>query len=369
MRPPPAGRLRLAVDAGVAATLATLACLELTGVDPAPRPAAVFYAVAVAMGLALSVRRVAPVATLVAVAVLFAVEPLTLGRAPEVLSEGVMVMVAAYSVAVHASRGWSLAGLGFLFGVAMLRGVVEPSVNAEVAVIDALWVFPAYGVGLLVRGHERRAVTADLRAELAAEVERLRIARELHDIVAHGIGVMVLHARGGRRILDTDPGAAREALDTITTVGEQALAEMRRALGVLRVDSDDPDRSPVPGLDALPELLDTYRDAGLPCTAEIGDVPELPAGLQLSVYRIVQECLTNSARHGGVAARVRLASGGGDLSLEVVDCGGGQDLGRGTGNGLAGIRERAEMFGGTLVAGPLPEGGHRVLVTIPLRGA
>jgi signal transduction histidine kinase len=353
----------------VAATLATLACLELATLDPAPHPGAVFYAVAVAMGLALAVRRVAPVTTVVSVAVLFAVEPLTLGRAPEVLSEGVIMMVAAYSVAVHAPRGRSLAGLALLFGIALLRGLVEPSVDVEVAFIDALWVFPAFGVGWLVRGHERRAVTADLRAELAAETERLRIARELHDIVAHGIGVMVLHARGGRRNLDTDPEASREAFDTITSVGEGALAEMRRALGVLRFDGDHPDRTPVPGLAALPELLDTFRGAGLRCTAEIGELPELPAGLQLSVYRIVQECLTNSARHGGVAARVRLASRDGDLSVEVVDRGGGQDLGRGTSNGLAGIRERAEMFGGTLVAGPLPQGGHRVVVTIPLQEA
>ena len=355
-----------APDAVLAALLAVLGLVELIVMDEFARGSStVQLAVVLGMTIPLAVRRRWPLATLGVVAGLFAGQAIVLAAPPEVLAEAVAMLLAVYSVAAHVAPRVSATAAAFALMAGLVRGLGDSSYTTGTAVTNALWVLPAWVVGLMVHRYERRAVTADLRAAEASEAERLRIARELHDVVAHGIGVMVLHARGGRRNLDADPEAARQALDTITSVGEQALAEMRRALGVLRTEAVD--RAPAPGLSGLPELLRTFRDAGLPCDLEADELPELSPSLQLSVYRIVQECLTNAARHGGVAALVRLRVRGPDLCLEVTDEGGGQDLGPGTGNGLAGIRERAQMFGGTASAGPAPGGGFRVLVLVPLR--
>lgn len=362
---------RLGLDVTIAVGLGGLLVWELGSEDGALTADSTILQVAFGLGMALALlgRRRFPVETMLVVGALFAAPTVVLGRSAEVLTEGVMMLVAAYSVAAFARRPWSWIGLLVALGAGYVRAFGDPTLDPGSAVIDALWVVPAWGIGYVVHHHDRRADAAALRAANAAQAERLRIAREMHDVVAHGLGVMVLHARGGRRILDTDAEAAREAFDTITEKGEQALEEMRRLLGVLRVGEDaehPPDLTPAPGIDELPRLVRGFQEAGLPCTLALDDVGQLPPGLELCVYRIVQESLTNSLRHGGQSASVSLRRMGRELHLEVQDRGGGPDQGPGSGQGLHGIRERVELYGGSVTTGR-GDGGFRVSARIPVQ--
>jgi signal transduction histidine kinase len=210
--------------------------------------------------------------------------------------------------------------------------------------------------------HEREA-----KARAAVAEERARIARELHDVVAHAISVVVLQARGGRRRLESDPAEARAAFDAIERTGEQALGEMRRLLGMLRESDDELARAPQPSLARLQSLADEVRSSGLPVDLEIeGEPVELPPGVDLSAYRIVQEALTNALKHAGPArARVRVSYEPQAVELEVTDDGRGNGAGAGSGHGLVGIRERVAVVGGKLDAGPRPDGGYAVRVVLP----
>jgi signal transduction histidine kinase len=211
------------------------------------------------------------------------------------------------------------------------------------------------------------AAERDVRAAEAVVEERARIARELHDVVAHAISVIVLQARGGRRVLATSPEDARTALDTIEHTGEQALEEMRRLLAMLRYDEEHR-LSPHPGLHALDDLAGSMTRMGLPVELVREGTPvELAAGIDLSAYRIVQEALTNALKHAGPArARVRVAYTHDHLDLEVVDDGPGTGTGGGSGHGLVGIRERAELYGGHVEAGRRPDGGYAVRARLPI---
>src|SRR3954452_24019711 len=191
------------------------------------------YAVAVLMGLALLPRRRWPMVSLVLVGGLFAGQAMVLSQAPEVLVEALVMLVAVYSVAAFADLRVAVPGLVLALCAGLLRELADAH-EMVTALVNSLWVVPPWVVGLVVRRHERSALHAVHRAEAATQEERLRIAREMHDVVAHGIGVMVLHARGGRRVLDSDLEAARTAFDTVIASGEQALTEMRRVLGLLR---------------------------------------------------------------------------------------------------------------------------------------
>ncbi|QFZ24914.1 sensor histidine kinase [Saccharothrix syringae] len=213
----------------------------------------------------------------------------------------------------------------------------------------------------------------DQQARIAVGEERSRIARELHDVVAHAVSVMVVQADGAGYAIRSDPDLAEAAVRTIADTGRQALTELRRLLGVLRSE----DRStaqwvPQPGADDLRELAENCRAAGLPVRLETsGDLASLPAGLGLGVYRIVQEALTNTLKHAGsgASATVRVARTGEQVSVEVADDGFGtpHDLvAVSGGNGLIGMRERAGVLGGTLEAGPNPGGGWRVRAVLPL---
>src|SRR5690606_11832654 len=207
-------------------------------------------------------------------------------------------------------------------------------------------------------------------AEQAVADERRRIARELHDVVAHHVSVMGVLATGARRVLTRDPAAADEALTTIEETGRTALREMRRLLTVLRTEAEPAaELAPQPGLAGIEALVEQIREAGLPVTLRInGDEAPLDPGVALTVYRIVQEALTNTLKHAGEAtARVRLDVDGSCLQLEVSDTGRGPrpDGGR-IGHGLLGMRERVALYGGTLRTGPRPGGGFRVSARIPL---
>ncbi|MFC5218389.1 sensor histidine kinase [Streptomyces coerulescens] len=240
--------------------------------------------------------------------------------------------------------------------------------------VIAAWVAAILAVSELAR--TRREQWAKERAERAqaarrrADEERLRIARELHDVLAHSISVINVQAGVGLALLDTDPEQARSALTTIKAKSKEALGEVRQVLDTLRAPGDAP-RAPAPGLDRLPELVEQAASAGL--TVEVdGEPPRLPPGTDLAAFRIVQEALTNVVRHSGSRhARVRLEHDDvTTLRLRIDDDGPatGADAG-GSGNGLAGMRERAAALGGTIEAGPRDDGGFRVLAVLPLKSA
>lgn len=237
-------------------------------------------------------------------------------------------------------------------------------------IVIATWVVAIVALSELAR--TRREQWARERAERAqaakrrADEERLRIARELHDVLAHSISVINVQAGVGLALLDSDPEQARTALTTIKDQSKEALGEVRQVLDALRTPGDAP-RAPAPGLDRLPELVEQAASAGL--TVEIeGESPRLSPGTDLAAFRIVQEALTNVVRHSGSRhARVRLDRDGRTLRLRVDDDGPPThaDAG-GSGNGLAGMRERAAALGGTIEAGPRADGGFRVLAALPI---
>ena len=204
----------------------------------------------------------------------------------------------------------------------------------------------------------------------AAAEERARIARELHDVVAHNLSVVVIQAGAAQRVLDQQPEAAREALRQVEASGRVAMTEMRRLLGALRRGDDEPLTVPQPGVADLAALLDDVRAAGLPVTLRTsGEDRPVPAGIDVSVYRIVQEALTNTLRHAGATqATVEIRYLARAVEIDIVDDGRGTSDARSAGDighGLVGMRERAELFDGTFEAGPRPEGGFAVRVTLP----
>ena len=216
--------------------------------------------------------------------------------------------------------------------------------------------------------HARR-LDDDRAADLAgaAAAERARIARELHDVVAHAISVIVLQARGARRSMANDPTEATVALDAIETTASRALAEMRRLVDVLRPQGEPGSLAPQPGLANLASLIGEVREAGLPVDLQVeGDAVELPPGIDLAAYRVVQEALTNALRHArAAAARVVVRYRLREVEVEVVDD--GTASGEWTaGHGTIGMRERTALYGGTLEVGPRAGGGFGVLARLPL---
>jgi signal transduction histidine kinase len=200
--------------------------------------------------------------------------------------------------------------------------------------------------------------------------ERERIARELHDVIAHSVSVMVVQAGAGERVLDGDPEQARAAFYSIRETGSEALEEMRRLLGLLRQKHDALSLAPQPSIARLSLLVDEVRAAGLPTQLAVEGRPKtLAPGIELSAYRIVQEALTNIRKHAGaVSASVRVHYTEHEVVLEVDDNGNGtlETNGDGSGHGLIGMRERAALYGGTLEAGPRTDGGFRIRATLPL---
>ncbi|HEX8628609.1 MAG TPA: sensor histidine kinase [Catenuloplanes sp.] len=248
--------------------------------------------------------------------------------------------------------------------------------NALVALVSFLVGRTVYTRRAVTQALQERARAAeanqrDLAAQAVAD-ERRRIARELHDVVAHHVAVMGVLATGARRVLRRDPDAADEALGTIEGTGRTALREMRRLLDVLRTDAEEPaaELTPQPGLAGITPLVDQVRDAGLPVTLRVQGSPgTLDPGVALTIYRIVQEALTNALKHAGSAtAEVRLTFGVYWLIVEVLDDGHGPapDAGAGAGHGLVGMRERVALYGGRLLTGPRPGGGYRVHAKFPM---
>jgi signal transduction histidine kinase len=304
------------------------------------------------------------------------------------------VLVMLYTVAAYRPRRLSIPALAIcMFGVAVGYAVWSAPQNSPShrLIMDLLvgvvffggicvlvWVLGdsmRYRRGYYAALEDRAArleAERDAQAKIAAAAERARIARELHDVIAHHVSVMVVQADGAGYALRSDTATAETALKAISSTGRQALTEMRRLLGVLRTTGDQAGLAPVPGLSELRDLLDQARSAGLAVTYTLSGTPrELPDGAELAAYRVVQESLTNTRKHAGLAASaaVTLRYEPDGLTVEVTDDGMATSAGEPAGHGLAGMRERIEMYGGTVQAGPLPGGGFRVLAKLPRDGA
>jgi signal transduction histidine kinase len=276
--------------------------------------------------------------------------------------------LAVYTVAAHCSRSTAIrsGGLAILLLFLPLPGFVGwgPPIP-EIAgwlLGDNLRTRRAYLRELEARA-ERLEREQEESARRAAAEEQARIARELHDVLAHNVSVMVVQAAAANDVFETQPQRAREALQAIERTGRSALTELRRLLGRVR----QTDFAPQPGLAGLGVLVEGVRAAGLPVTLYVdGDLDDLPAGLDLSAYRIVQEALTNAIKHADASlAEVRVRRTLDGVELEVVDDGAGP-VGNGRGQGLIGMRERASLLGGEVEAGPNPGGGFRVRAKLPL---
>jgi signal transduction histidine kinase len=305
-------------------------------------------------------------------------------------SADVAVLVMLYTVAAYRPRRLSVPALAICLigcGAAIIVWSPTPGNNLLTRLIAGgvlyagssllVWVLGdsmRYRRGYYAALEDRAArleAERDAQAEIAAAAERARIARELHDVIAHHVSVMVVQADGAGYALKSDPATAETALAAISCTGRQALTEMRRLLGVLRSADDQAELAPMPGLGELRELLDQARSAGLAVTYTLTGKPrDLPEGAELAAYRVVQESLTNTRKHAGLAASaaVTLRYEPDGLTVEVTDNGMATSAGEPAGHGLAGMRERIEMYGGTVQAGPLPGGGFRVLARLPCDG-
>jgi signal transduction histidine kinase len=380
--------VRIYGDWVLALVLAVLFQIEAWTIDPSHPPGDVGTevfssterAAAAATGLVLTLslawRRRAPLVVL-GVAIATSVVANVVGVLDEATTPAIALVVAVYSVGVHTS------GLRAAVGGLGAAALIAVNVAEQFSLGDLLFIATILGGAWLAgramryrreREHVLELLTVDLerereeKARAAVAEERVRIARELLDVVAHAISVIVLQARGGRRSLATDPGETREALDMIEATGSEALAEMRRLLGMLRRDDEEIALAPQPSLRYLDALAAQVREAGLPVDLSVeGKATELPPGVDLSAYRIVQEALTNALKHAGPAtARVVVRYRENDLELEIADTGAGAGASDGQGHGLAGMRERVSLYGGKIETGPRDGGGFAVRARLPL---
>ncbi|MCO6004298.1 histidine kinase [Actinoallomurus purpureus] len=294
------------------------------------------------------------------------------------------LFVMLYTIAATCTVRWSVAAAAILELGAVLavwRWWVNAGQTWGTLVPFTIFVGAMWFWGLYVS--TRRKYTAELEerakrlererdahVQVAAAAERARIAREMHDVIAHSVSVMVVQADGASYMVDLDPARAKRAMETIGATGRQALTEMRRMLGVLREGGDAGPYAPQPGIEQLTELVGQIRSAGLPVGLTVEGVPsELPTALQLAVYRIVQEALTNTRKHGGPAATaaVNLHYGDDAVEIRIRDDGrGAAAADDGQGHGLVGMSERAALYGGSVRTGPRPGGGYEVFAHLPV---
>ena len=381
------------IDVGVAVVAGALAMAELTGEDIAGvrDPDAIGAALVVVGALALIGRRSMPVLTLTLVT---AVLSLVYLRDYGALL-GPIGLTAIYSVTAHVERR-SRAWIAVTVSGLTLVTVASSSVFQDAggfgfgdAVGVALSLVVAAVGGSIVRNRHDIFVDTEARADRAeadrvaatqraVAAERLRIAREMHDVVTHGVGVMAVQAAAASKILETQPERTRDLLLSIETTGRESLMEMRRMLGVLRTEGEpatpsETNLSPQPSLHDLDKLVSSSIATGTPAELIVtGHRIPLPPGIELAAFRIVQEALTNARKHGGpsVSVRIELNYAQDDcLQLTIADTGmGAASLPpvTGSGNGLVGMRERVSAYGGELVAGPRPGGGYRVEARLPI---
>jgi signal transduction histidine kinase len=358
------------LDILLALGLAALVQLEIWGSDVTV-PKALAVPVGLLMTLPLAWRRRAPLTVVAVVMAALAGQTVLDSSEQPPQTPFLALVVAVYSVAAYTERPRALLGGAVSLTVILLS---EPD--------DFIVAGPLYtGVwlaGRLYRDRQRLATALQSRtaalereqeetARLATAEERARIARELHDVVAHSVSVMVVQAGAERLALGPGQESTRETLVSIEKTGRQALAEMRRLLGMLRKEDEGLALAPLPSLDHLDSLVAHVREAGLPVELHVeGTRQTLPAGVDVSAYRIVQEALTNALRHAGPArARVVVRYGEGEVELEVADDGRGPQEVNGSGHGLVGMRERVALYGGELNTGLREEGGYAVRARLP----
>jgi signal transduction histidine kinase len=379
-RPMPVRRLlRRHGDAVLALAVGAVYVLEV-GLEADVRHRGASAAVAVGFAASLLVRRRLPLVALVAGLAVIELDNTVLKGVAEAGAFLVGFVIALYSAGRYA-RGPTAVVCALVVLAEIPLAAIEP--GQPVGFTDLAFFTMFFGgpfvAGRLIRfraERERGLVVhaeelereGDEKARRAVADERTRIARELHDVVAHAISVIVLQARGGRRQLDDDPAETRKALDAIEHAGEQALGEMRRLLGMLRETDEPIALAPQPSLRRLDQLAASLTATGLPVEVTVeGEPVELPPGGDVSAYRIVQEALTNALKHAGPArAHVHVRYAPTELELEIVDDGAGSGNGAGSGHGLAGIRERVGIYGGELESGARPEGGFAVRARLPL---
>ena len=293
---------------------------------------------------------------------------------------GFTMLVALYSVGRYVvDNRWSAFGLGGAIALNALSNLIAGSPATDLGLGFGIFTLVWYiGRRIRIRGDylallQNRAT--QLEREHAAEArravaeERTRIARELHDVVAHRVSVMTVQAGAAKTVSAADPDGARRAMEAVEQAGRQALNELRHLLGVLRPVTDADGLGPQPGIAEVRRLVDQFRDAGLDISLTVDAAQtDLPARVDLSTYRIVQEALTNVLKHAGPSARteVRLGSDNERVAIEVLDNGQGATILPGSGHGIAGMRERAQLLGGSLEAGPRPGGGFQVVAHLPI---
>jgi signal transduction histidine kinase len=345
-------------------------------------PTALFFA---PVALVLGLRRREPGVVVVAATVGFLAAGLFVTSR---VDTGPVAFFVALIIAFYSAGGWSRARLEFVSAalafsaVAALdltRGVFD--VNGPTQPLAWLILAIAWLVGreigrrrqdlATLRDHTSRLeLDRELETRAAVQEERTRIARELHDVVAHSVSVMVVQAQAGTRLVP-DPQRASSTFQTIEHSGREALVELRRMLGILRTPDEQPTTHPQPGLAGLDALVAHVAEAGVAvqCVVE-GEPRQLPPGVDLSAYRIIQEALTNTLKHAGAAqARVVLRYLSSSVEIEVLDDGRGSRAGvNGSGHGLIGMRERAALHGGDLSTGPRADGGYAVVARLPLQG-
>jgi signal transduction histidine kinase len=372
-------RRSVVVDASIAGALLAAGQAEAwTGFQSTHRqgPAwaqALAYGVAAAL---LLIRRARPLRCLVLVCAVLVVEFAVFGS-PEGMALSLIPAVAVYTVADREDRPRALYGLAavLFLGVAWMAFdplIVRPVQYAQSSAWLSIWVI-AWLLGALVR--TRRLYAQGLvrereeRALTAVAEERNRIARELHDVVGHSVSVMTVQASAVRRLMRSDQEKERAALETVEAAGREALAEMRRMVGVLRAGDAPPDLAPPPSLDQLDRLVDNFRRAGLGVEVQVTGLPvPVPPGLDLTAFRLVQEALTNTLKHGQAdRAVVHIGYRDDELLISVRDDGRGPD-GTPPGTGLLGMQERVAVYGGRLTTGAADGGGFELQARLPLEG-
>ena len=374
----------LAADAALAAAVIVLGQLEVW----APQvmhpgnlagPAWIVSVGYFAVGALVAVRRIWPFGAIVAAFCITTVHVLAAG-ASEGLGGFLPVIILTYSVAAYSERRRALTGLVLVLVGLVLHEAFDPlnrdmlnlagAIPFDLAAVAA-WLGGAYMrtrrlyVAELRDRAERAEREREERVRSATAQERARIARELHDAVAHAMSVIVVQAEAAEEVLGPDSERARLPLQRIQRLGRDGLAEMRTLLGVLRQDTA-PELAPQPGLGSLEELVDHVRAAGLPVALKVeGDPRPLPAGVDISAYRIVQEALTNALRHAHATQATVLVRYGDPLQLEICDDGVGGSPPAGSGHGLVGMLERVSLYGGGLELNGADGRGFRVRATLP----
>jgi signal transduction histidine kinase len=351
-------------DVHLAVILAALSLVEVAVIDREPRG----FVLAVLMALPLAWRRIAPLLVALVISGSLAAFVRVAGEGNDYVFIVVTIVLSMYSVGAFLPIRVSVAGLLATAAVVAI-GVQASEVSSTGDYLFIVFLFGAPWVaGRIARRQYAATAAAERRAADAVADERARVARELHDVVAHSVGLIVVQAGAAEQVIDRDPAAAREALATIRTTGKAALVDLRHMLGLLRSDGDHQGSEPQPDLDALDALVERVRGAGLPVQVEVqGERRPVGPGVGLAAYRVVQEALTNALKHArGSHATVRLRYEPDLLEVTVTDDGGSPNGTAGAGQGLIGMRQRVLVHDGALDAGPIPGGGFRVHARLPL---